>query len=87
MLNISITSPSSVNHQIMVARFGIIDTDRHIVALIETPKLTVGTEIIFKLESTQAFHIYGFLAIPVEFLQNVKLLAKRNTNEVRLIRI
>lgn len=85
MLNISITSPSSVNHQIMVARFGIIDTDRHVVALIETPKMTVGTEIIFKLQSAQIFHIFGYLAIPVDFLRNVKVLAKRNTNEVSLL--
>ncbi|XP_077295548.1 apolipoprotein lipid transfer particle [Arctopsyche grandis] len=81
MFTINVTSPIP-SYSLMVARFGFIDTDRHLVALIETPNITIGAELLLKLISSKDFHVYGHLAIPIEFLQNVKVRAKRNLEEV-----
>lgn len=52
-------------------------------AMLETPNMTAGTELLLKLDSMKDFHIFAHVALPIDFLQDTMITAKRNSEEVR----
>ncbi|GBP16854.1 Apolipophorins [Eumeta japonica] len=80
MLVINVTSPvTEFAH--MSARFGFIEADRHLVAMVVTPNTTTGLEILLTLQTMQDFHIFGHVALPIQYLTRAMLIAKRAKEE------
>lgn len=82
MIDVNITSPIA-SYSLINARFGFVDHDRHLVAIVHAPNVTTGIEIILKLNSYEDFHIFTHIALPIDVLQNAMLQAKRNSEEVK----
>ncbi|CAH2058175.1 unnamed protein product, partial [Iphiclides podalirius] len=81
MLVVNVTSPAGELSR-MSARFGFVEKERHLVAMVVTPNSTTGIELLLKLVSMQEFHVFGHVALPVQYLNRVMLTAKRATKEV-----
>lgn len=61
----------------------MISTDRrHFVAMLTYPSGNLGTEILLSLSSIMDFDVKLQLATPIEFLQNVLLIAKLKSEQV-----
>ncbi|KPJ14886.1 Apolipophorin, partial [Papilio machaon] len=81
MLVVNVTSPASEMSR-MAARFGFVERDRHLVAIVVTPNSTTGIEILLKLVTMQDFHVFGHIALPIQYLNRAMLTAKRAPQEV-----
>ncbi|RVE52154.1 hypothetical protein evm_003227, partial [Chilo suppressalis] len=81
MLIVNVTSPMTDFSQ-TTARFGFIEADRHLVAMVVTPNTTTGVEVLLKLLSVQDFHIFGHVALPVQYLNRAIVTAKRAPEEL-----
>ncbi|XP_047539341.1 uncharacterized protein LOC125072709 [Vanessa atalanta] len=81
MLVVNVTSPLPQFSQ-SSARFGFVETDRHLVAMIMTPNSTTGIEVLLKLISMQDFQIFGHVALPIQYLNRAMITAKRATEEI-----
>ncbi|CAK1589697.1 unnamed protein product [Parnassius mnemosyne] len=66
----------------MSARFGFVEKDRHLVAMVVTPNSTTGIEVLLKLVSMQDFNVFGHVALPVQYLDRAMVTAKRAPEEV-----
>ncbi|CAH0714994.1 unnamed protein product, partial [Brenthis ino] len=81
MLVVNVTSPlAQFSHS--SARFGFVEHDRHLVAMIVTPNTTTGIEFLLKLASLQDFQIFGHIALPIQYLNRAMVTAKRAPEEV-----
>ncbi|XP_045507000.1 apolipophorins [Colias croceus] len=81
MLVVNITSPiPQFAHT--TARFGFIEADRHLVAMVVTTNSTTGIEVLLQLVSLQDFNILGHVALPIQYLNRALITAKRATEEV-----
>ncbi|CAH2241543.1 jg25523 [Pararge aegeria aegeria] len=81
MLVVNVTSPiPQFSHT--TARFGFVEADRHLVAMIVTPNTTTGIEVLLKLLSLQDFQIFGHVALPLQYLNRAMITAKRAAEEV-----
>lgn len=63
-------------------RFLISTEKRHFVAMLSYPSGSLGTELLLSLNSIINFDVKFQLATPIEFLQNVLLVAKLKREEV-----
>nr|XP_034825791.1 apolipophorins [Maniola hyperantus] len=81
MLVVNVTSPIPQFSQ-TTARFGFVEHDRHLVAMIVTPNSTTGIEVLLKLLSLQDFQIFGHVALPLQYLNRAMITAKRAPEEV-----
>lgn len=81
MLVVNVTSPMLEVSQ-TTARFGFIEADRHLVAMVVTPNSTTGIEVLLKLLTVQDFHIFGHVALPIQYLNRAMVTAKRAPKEV-----
>ncbi|XP_075986269.1 apolipoprotein lipid transfer particle [Anticarsia gemmatalis] len=81
MLVVNVTSPM-IEFPQMTARFGFVETDRHLVAMVVTANSTTGIEVLLKLLSLQDFHVFGHVALPIQYLNRAMITAKRATEEV-----
>lgn len=81
MLIVNVTSPvTELPH--MIARFGFIEADRHLVAMVVATNSTTGIEILMKLKSILDFHFFGHVALPIQYLNRAMVTAKRSKEEV-----
>lgn len=63
-------------------RFGLSESDRHVVAMIVTPNGPIGVEAMLQLfTSAYDFNVKLMLATPIEILQKVLVVAKLNSRE------
>ncbi|XP_068624199.1 uncharacterized protein Apoltp [Battus philenor] len=81
MLVINVTSPVGELSR-MSARFGFVEKDRHLVAMVVTPNSTTGIEMLLKLMSMQDFHVFGHIALPIQYLNRAMVTAKRASKEL-----
>ncbi|KPJ20804.1 hypothetical protein RR46_00339 [Papilio xuthus] len=81
MLVVNVTSPASEMSR-MAARFGFVERDRHLVAMVVTPNSTTGIEILLKLVTMQDFHVFGHIALPIQYLNRAMITAKRAPQEL-----
>ncbi|KAM3962221.1 LOW QUALITY PROTEIN: apolipoprotein lipid transfer particle [Aphomia sociella] len=81
MLVVNVTSPITDVSQ-MTARFGFVEADRHLVAMVVTPNSTTGLETILKLNTLQDFHVFGHVALPIQYLNRAIVTAKRGRDEL-----
>ncbi|KAH9643130.1 hypothetical protein HF086_010582 [Spodoptera exigua] len=81
MLVVNVTSPM-VEFPQMTARFGFVEADRHLVAMVVTTNSTTGIEVFLKLVSLQDFHVFGHVALPIQYLNRAMVIAKRAPEEV-----
>ncbi|XP_052751003.1 uncharacterized protein LOC113509342 [Galleria mellonella] len=81
MLIVNVTSPITDEPQ-MTARIGFIEIDRHLVAMVVTPNSTTGLETFMKLNTLQDFHIFGHVALPIQYLNRATVTAKRGAEEL-----
>ncbi|XP_049881187.1 uncharacterized protein LOC126377497 [Pectinophora gossypiella] len=81
MLVVNVTSPMTDMSQ-TTARFGFIEADRHLVAMVVTPNSTTGIEVLLKLMSMQNFHVFGHVALPIQYLNRAMVTAKRGPEEM-----
>ncbi|XP_041972420.1 uncharacterized protein LOC121728328 [Aricia agestis] len=81
MLTVNISSPLPQLAE-TTARFGFVEADRHLVAMVVTPSTTTGIEVLLKLTSLQDFQIFGHVALPIEYLNRAMITARRATEEV-----
>ncbi|XP_028158784.1 uncharacterized protein LOC114351683 isoform X6 [Ostrinia furnacalis] len=81
MLVVNVTSPITELPQ-TTARFGFIEADRHLVAMVVTPNTTTGIEVLLKLLTVQDFHIFGHVALPIQYLNRAIITAKRSPEEL-----
>ncbi|KAL4716758.1 hypothetical protein ACJJTC_001914, partial [Scirpophaga incertulas] len=81
MLVVNVTSPMADFSQ-TTARFGFVEVDRHLVAMVVTPNSTTGIEILLKLTSMQDFHLLGHVALPIQYLSRAIVTAKRAPEEL-----
>ncbi|CAG9568621.1 unnamed protein product [Danaus chrysippus] len=81
MLVVNVTSPIPQFSQ-TTARFGFVETDRHLVAMIVTPNSTTGIEVLLQLNTMQDFSIFGHVALPIQYLNRAMITAKRGSEEV-----
>ncbi|XP_028030625.1 uncharacterized protein LOC114243361 [Bombyx mandarina] len=81
MLVVNVTSPTTELSQ-TTARFGFVEADRHLVAIVVTPNSTTGIEVFLKLLSLQDFHVFGHVALPIQYLNRAMVTAKRAPQEV-----
>ncbi|KAJ8708722.1 hypothetical protein PYW08_010104 [Mythimna loreyi] len=81
MLVVNVTSPM-VEFPQMTARFGFVEADRHLVAMVVTTNSTTGIEVLLKLLSLQDFHVFGHVALPIQYLNRAMIIAKRSPEEV-----
>ncbi|XP_045454917.1 apolipophorins [Melitaea cinxia] len=81
MLAVNVTSPLPQFSQ-STARFGFVEADRHLVAMIVTPNSTTGIEILLQLVSLQNFEIFGHIALPIQYLNRAMITAKRAPQEI-----
>ncbi|XP_026316021.1 uncharacterized protein LOC113227343 [Hyposmocoma kahamanoa] len=82
MLTVNVTSPMALDLGQTTARFGFVESDRHLVAMVVTPNSVTGIEVLLKLYSLQDFHIFGHVALPIQYLNRAMVTAKRATEEV-----
>ncbi|XP_072946200.1 uncharacterized protein Apoltp [Epargyreus clarus] len=81
MLAVNVSSPlTALPHA--TARFGFVEQDRHLVAMVITPNSTTGIEILLKLFSLQDFNIFGHVALPIQYLNRAMVTAKRAPEEM-----
>lgn len=83
MLSVNVTSPVTQFAHVN-ARFGFVEADRHLVALVVTPNTTTGVEFLFQLNTLQNFHVYGHVALPIQYLNRAMVTAKRAKEEVNM---
>ncbi|XP_013138334.1 PREDICTED: uncharacterized protein LOC106103192 [Papilio polytes] len=76
MLVVNVSSPASEQSR-MTARFGFVERDRHLVALVVTPNSTTGVEVLLQLQSLQQFQVLGHVALPLHYLSRALLTARR----------
>ncbi|KAG6459272.1 hypothetical protein O3G_MSEX011302, partial [Manduca sexta] len=81
MLVVNVTSPTTTSPQ-MTARFGFVEADRHLVAMVVTPNSTTGLEVLLKLVTMQDFHVFGHVALPIQYLNRAMITAKRANQEI-----
>nr|XP_049706191.1 uncharacterized protein LOC110382727 isoform X1 [Helicoverpa armigera]XP_049706192.1 uncharacterized protein LOC110382727 isoform X2 [Helicoverpa armigera]XP_049706193.1 uncharacterized protein LOC110382727 isoform X3 [Helicoverpa armigera]XP_049706194.1 uncharacterized protein LOC110382727 isoform X4 [Helicoverpa armigera]XP_049706195.1 uncharacterized protein LOC110382727 isoform X5 [Helicoverpa armigera] len=81
MLVVNVTSPM-VEFPQMTARFGFIEADRHLVAMVVTTNSTTGIEVLLKLVTLQDFHVFGHVALPIQYLNRAMIIAKRAPEEL-----
>lgn len=86
MLVLNVTTPMEKYKEI-TARFGISDLQRHIVAEIVYPDGSLGTEILFNVQSFTEFDIKFSLCTPIEFLQRILVVAKLKPETVSSVPI
>ncbi|XP_063394239.1 uncharacterized protein LOC134679271 [Cydia fagiglandana] len=83
MLVVNVTEPAAADaSHILTARFGFVEADRHLVAMVVTANTTTGLEILLRLISTQDFHVFGHVALPIQYLTRAMVTAKRGKEEV-----
>ncbi|XP_060807756.1 uncharacterized protein LOC106135284 [Amyelois transitella] len=81
MLVVNVTRPES-DVKPTTARFGFIERDRHLVAMLSTPNSTTGIEVLLKLLTFQDFHVFGHVALPIQYLNRAMITAKRAPEEL-----
>ncbi|CAH0598289.1 unnamed protein product [Chrysodeixis includens] len=81
MLVVNVTSPM-IEFPQMTARFGFVEADRHLVAMVVTQNSTTGIEVLLKLITLQDFHVFGHVALPIQYLNRAMIIAKRAPEEV-----
>ncbi|CAB3225976.1 unnamed protein product [Arctia plantaginis] len=81
MLIVNVTSPM-VEFPHMTARFGFIEADRHLVAMVVTVNSTTGIEVLLNLISLQDFDVFGHVALPIQYLNRAMIIAKRAPEEL-----
>lgn len=81
MLVVNVTSPM-IEFPQMTARFGFVEAERHLVAMVVTTNSTTGIEVLLKLVSLQDFHVFGHVALPIQYLNRAMVIAKRAPEEL-----
>ncbi|KAI5644619.1 lipoprotein amino terminal region domain-containing protein [Phthorimaea operculella] len=81
MLVVNVTSPMTELAP-TTFRIGFVEMDRHLVAMLVSPNSTTGIEVLLKLTSMQNFHLFGHVALPIQFLNRAILTAKRGADEI-----
>ncbi|VVC87834.1 unnamed protein product [Leptidea sinapis] len=88
MLIVNVTRDATIRS---TARFGFVEADRHLVAIVITPNSTTGeylnvkfsgVEVLLQLVSMQEFNILGHVALPIQYLNRAILTAKRASEEL-----
>ncbi|XP_053620364.1 uncharacterized protein Apoltp [Plodia interpunctella] len=81
MLVVNVTRPES-DVKPTTARFGFVERDRHLVAMLATPNSTTGIEVLLKLQTFHDFHVFGHIALPIQYLNRAMITAKRASEEL-----
>lgn len=81
MLEFNVTTPLEKYNK-MTGRFGINDENKHVVAEIIYPTGSVGTELLFNVDSIADFDVKFSLATPLDFLQRILIVGKLKEEEV-----
>lgn len=76
MLIVNITTPFEKFRK-MTGRFGINERDKHAVAVIRSPNITLGAEALFAISSSIDFDIKFSVETPLEAFQKLMLIAKK----------
>ncbi|XP_014467442.1 PREDICTED: uncharacterized protein LOC106740686 [Dinoponera quadriceps] len=62
-------------------RFGLSESNRHVVAMIDTPDGPLGVEVRLQILMSSYFNVKFMLATPIDVLQKALLVAKLNSRE------
>ncbi|KAK9890371.1 hypothetical protein WA026_010464 [Henosepilachna vigintioctopunctata] len=75
MLTVNVTTPIE-KYSTITGRFGFIENQRYVVAMVEYPAKIVGVEALLSIQSLTEFDVKFIMGTPLEVLQRALLIAK-----------
>lgn len=81
MFFFNITTPIE-KYKMLTGRFGFSERKRHLVAEVRAPSGAVGVEVLFYILNISDFDVKFNLATPIDFLQNVMVVATVKNDRV-----
>lgn len=81
MFVFNITTPME-KYKLLTGRLGILEEEKHAVALIQYPTGTLGVEVKLLIESLKKFDVKFYAATPIEFIQKILVVGNLQNDRV-----